>query len=184
MMEPFVNGRRISSGGTFFVKRVFPVIWFGFLGVFSLALLGALASGVPTTQPPVLFLLMPFAMGGFGWVLMRRLVFDLADEVYDEGDGLRVRFGHDEERIPLGNIVCVDSSVMTNPPRITLTLREPGRFGSKVVFSPPRSVFGSLRMAPNPVAVDLMQRVDAAQRSRDPRLGRSGQTESTAAPGK
>jgi hypothetical protein len=163
-MEPFANGKRISSSNTFFMKRVFPVIWFGFLGLFGLVVVGALASGSETSRPPLIFLLFPVAMAVFGWALMRKLVFDLADEVHDEGDILRVRFGHEEERIALANIINIDSSVMTNPPRITLTLREPGRFGKSVAFSPPQSFFGSLRFAPNPVALDLIERVDVARR--------------------
>jgi hypothetical protein len=139
LMGSFVNGKRISSGNTLFMKRVFPVIWFGFLGLFCLVMVGAFASGSEMSRPPLISLLFPVGMAVFGWALMRKLVFDLADEVHDEGDALRVRFGPEEERIAFANIINVDSSVMTNPPRITLTLREPGRFGKSVAFSPSQS---------------------------------------------
>ena len=60
------------------------------------------------------------------YIVFRRLIFDLADEVTDEGDALRVRFGHEEERIPFAQIMNVSYTGMMNPPRITLMLRSPG----------------------------------------------------------
>ena len=95
---------------------------------------------------------------------MRRLVFDLADEVYDEGDALRVRFGADDERI---RWITSSISVMrasTNPPRVTLTLRSAGRFGREVSFSPPQTFLGPLLRGGNPIVTDLIERVDAARR--------------------
>jgi hypothetical protein len=90
-------------------------------------------------------------------------VFDLADEVVDEGDALRVRFGENEERIPLAQIINVSYSGITNPPRITLTLRTAGRFGREVTFSPQQSFLSPL-FRPNPLVNDLIERVDAARR--------------------
>src|SRR5579863_1899076 len=132
------SGKRISSRNTFFVKRVFPVLWFGGLTLF----LGtALTVGVHArTKPPLVVFVPPLLMFGFGYWLMRRLVFDLADAVYDEGDALRVRFRGDEERIPLANIINISYSGLTNPARATLTLRQPGRFGKEVTFSPLQKV--------------------------------------------
>ena len=94
---------------------------------------------------------------------MRRMVFDLADEVYDEGDALRVRYGGDEERIALADIVNVSYAGMTNPQRITLTLRNPGRFGREVTFSPQQTFLGPL-FRTNPLVTELIDRVDAARR--------------------
>jgi hypothetical protein len=54
---------------------------------------------------------------------------------------------------------------MTNPPRITLMLRtESSRLGKSVAFIPsgPRGLFAAFK--PNPVAVDLIQRIDALRR--------------------
>jgi hypothetical protein len=156
------SGKRISSRNTFFVKRVFPVLWFGgvalFLGTALTASLHARA------KPPLLLFVVPLLMFGFGYWLMRRLVFDLADAVYDEGDALRVRVRGEEERIPLANIMNISYAGLTNPPRATLTLRQPGRFGKEVTFSPVQKVFGPLLRTTNPIVSDLIERVDAARR--------------------
>ena len=107
---------------------------------------------------------MPVILLAFGWVIMRRLVLDLADEVYDEGDALRVRFGTAEDRIALENITNISYAGLTNPPRVTLTLRDPGRFGKEVTFSPIQRLFGPLLRTTNPIVSDLIERVDAARR--------------------
>jgi hypothetical protein len=161
MLAP-THGERISSRNTFFMKRVFPVMWFGFLAIF-VALGVATARHVPKAPPAYIAFVVPLLMACFGYFLLRRLVFDLADEVYDEGDALRVRFGGEEERIPLSNIANISFAGLTNPPRATLTLRQPGRFGKEVTFSPIQKVFGSLLRTSNPIVTDLIERVDAAR---------------------
>ncbi|HUA88064.1 MAG TPA: hypothetical protein VL994_01440 [Steroidobacteraceae bacterium] len=162
MLAP-THGERISSRNTFFMKRVFPVMWFGFLAVF-VALAVATARHVPKAPPAYIAFVVPVLMMFFGYYLLRRLVFDLADEVYDEGDALRVRFGSEAERIPLSNIANISFAGLTNPPRATLTLRQPGRFGKEVTFSPIQKVFGPLLRTSNPIVTDLIERVDAARR--------------------
>ncbi len=151
--------QRISSRSTFFSKRVFPLIWFGFLAIFIIALLlgnkpeGAISTG---------FFVMLIFMAILGYFVMKKLVFDLADEVLDEGDSLVVRFGNDQERIPLSQIMNVSYSYMSNPARVTLTLRTPGRFGKEITFSPPQRF---LPFAKSPIVADLIDRIDAARRN-------------------
>ena len=75
--------RRISSRLTWWNKKVFPVFWFGFLGLFALAWIPA----VIQQQVPAPTLLIPIGMAAFGYVLMRWLVFSLMDEMWiDEND--------------------------------------------------------------------------------------------------
>ena len=105
----------------------------------------------------------PLAVAVIFYVVLRRLVFDLADEVVDEGDALRVRFGDEEERIPLAEIINLSYAGITNPPRLTLTLRTAGRFGREITFSPQQSFLSPL-FRPNPLVKDLIERVDAARR--------------------
>jgi hypothetical protein len=105
----------------------------------------------------------PCVVGVIIYAVLRRLVFDLADEVWDEGDALRVRFGEEEERIPLAEIMNVSYQGISNPPRLTLTLRSAGRFGREVTFSPPQSFLSPL-FRRNPLVDDLIERVDAARR--------------------
>ena len=92
---------------------------------------------------------------------MKKLVFDLADEVLDDGDSLVVRFGSDQERIQLCEIMNVSYSYMSNPARVTLTLRTPGRFGKEISFSPPQRF---VPFAKSAIVADLIDRIDAARR--------------------
>ena len=155
--------RLISSRWTFSYKRVFPLFGWGFP---AFALLRWLLSW--RTQSPFnpVFLLIPIGMAVFFHFLLRALVFDLADEVLDAGDALIVRKAGEEARIPLADIVNVDSSTLVNPPRITLTLRTPCRFGRKIVFSPPPNRRLLAPFAPNPTAEELIDRVDRTRTAR------------------
>ena len=115
--------RLISSRMTFFYKRVFPFIWFGVLlllmafGLVS-ASRGGLASNVP-------FLIVPVLMAVFGYHIMKKLVFNLADEVLDAGDTLVVRSGGQEDHIALSDIKNVNYSPYMSPPQVTLSVRRP-----------------------------------------------------------
>jgi len=151
---------RISSKATFYYKRVFPIIWFGLLALFMVvALVGGLASD---QTPQVPFIILPAAMMVFGYFIMKKLVFDLVDEVLDAGDALIIRNGAQEERIPFADIVNVSYAALTNPPRVTLSLRKAGVFGSKVSFCAP------LRFMPfstSPIIDELIERIDAKRRA-------------------
>ena len=151
---------RISSKTTFFYKRVFPVLWFGFLAVFVAI---ALASGAALKSP--VFLAGPCLMAVLGFFLVKKLLGSLADEVYDCGDSLLIRSRGVEERVALSNIMNVSASTNMNPPRITLRLVTPGKFGPEVTFSPVAR-FTLNPFARNPVADDLMVRVDQARSTR------------------
>jgi hypothetical protein len=161
MNVPNPAGKRISSRNTFFMKRVLPVLLFGFMALFICMPLMFGAGHRGTFPYPVL--IVPAFMSVIFYVVLKRMIFDLADEVFDEGDALRVRFGHEEERIPLAQIINVSYAGMTNPPRLTLTLRQPGRFGREVTFSPQQSFFVPVFRS-NPLVNDLIERVDAARR--------------------
>ena len=148
---------RISSKRTWFLKKMFPVLWFGILA-FTVSV--GLFAGMPRAH--LEFFAVPVLMGVIGYVVMRKFVWDLADEVFDCGDALLVRKAGKEERIALSNIINVSMSVGTNPPRLTLRLDKPGRFGSEVVFSPETP----MRLNPfakNRIAEDLIVRVDRAR---------------------
>lgn len=104
----------------------------------------------------------PCIMMIFGYLLMKFLIFDLADEVYDGGEYLLFRFGKNEERIEFSNIKHLNF-MQTNPRRITLTLRTPCRRGEKVSFSPTQE----LTLNPfsgNPIADDLIDRIDQSRK--------------------
>ena len=150
--------RRISSKTTFLHKRIFPVFWFGLLAVFVAV---ALIAGPRDQWQSLIFLIVPIFMAVFGYVIMKRLVFDLVDEVWDDGSALIVRNKGQDDRIALSNIMNVSYSPLINPPRVTLTLRQPSNFGTEISFSAP------VRFMPftkSPVVEDLILRVDAARR--------------------
>ena len=154
--------QRISSQGTFFHKRIFPVLWVVLvLGIPAGALL---SSRDWHAVPPPVFL-MPVLMLAVGFALYRVLIADLADEVTDAGNALIVRFGAEQERIPLDNIVNVNWTTMVNPPRATLFLRKPGRFGKRIAFSPVRKSF-AIR-GESALLEPLLERIDSARRGAD-----------------
>lgn len=152
--------QRLSSAGTVWYKRAFPLLWFGLLTVF-LGIAWLQPGGGDKVPPPVV-MIVPLFMMGFGYVLMRKLVFDLVDEVWLDGDQVVVVQRGERTRIPLLRIMNVNATTMVNPPRVTLMLRQPdARLGDSVSFVPvgPRGLFRSFK--PNPVAMDLIRRIDA-----------------------
>src|SRR5665213_492772 len=151
--------QRISSRSTFLYKRIFPLFWFGFLVLFIIL---PMFGKRPEGGFPVMFFVTPVVMAGFGYFLLRKLIFDLADEVSDAGDSLIVRFGSEQERVPLSEIMNVSYTYMTSPSRVTLTVRNPGRFGKEISFCPPQRL---LPFAKSPIVTNLIERIDAARRA-------------------
>jgi hypothetical protein len=152
--------RQISSKLTFYYKWIFPIFWFGFLAIFLvLALLGITSSN---DSFPVMFVIVPIIMTVVGYSLMKKLVFDLVDEVLDDGSALIVKNGRQEERIALSDIMNVNYSAYMNPPRVTLSLRRPSVFGDRISFCAPTRF---VPFATSPVIDELITRIDAARRS-------------------
>jgi hypothetical protein len=137
--------KKISSGMTVFNKKVFPAIWFGFLAFFMLF---AIPAGATEENPTFLFV--PIGMAVFGFFLMKKLVWDLVDEVHDHGEYLLVKNRGESERIPLTNVMNVSSTSFSNPPRVTLRLVKQGRFGNEIAFQP--AGFSLNPFAKNPIA--------------------------------
>ena len=152
--------QRLSSAGTVWYKRGFPLLWFGLLGVF--AAIAWLQPGGAGKAPPRAMLVMPLVMMGFGYVLMRKLVFDLVDEAWLDGDELVIVQRGERTRLSLLQVMNVNAATLVNPPRVTLMLRRPDpRLGDQVSFIPagPRGLFSGFK--PSPVATDLIRRIDA-----------------------
>ena len=158
---------RISSGQTFFIKRIFLCLWLGFVAVGLAVAVFAPAAVAKNpavhVPPPYFFLFVPFMMLVLGVLLFRKLLWDLADSVDDARDYLLVRRGSIEQRVMLANVMNVSMSQFTNPPRLTLRLRQPGPLGDEIVFIPKAP---GLRLNPfrrNEIAEDLLRRVDRAR---------------------
>jgi hypothetical protein len=155
---------RISSGATRFYKRQFPILWFGIVAVLVIiGVVGGSTTGFPRKVWPV-FIVIPTVFTIVG-LLLRRLFADLLDEVEDGGDYLVFKNRDEQEQVPLTNIMNVGFTTLSNPPRVTLRLAKPCRFGMEVSFMPPRqSVFNPFMR--NLMIDDLIVRVDRARMRR------------------
>jgi hypothetical protein len=152
--------RRISSRMTFVNKRVFPVVYFGLLLAFMAVPL-ALSIVRNTAPPPLAAFIVPAILIVSGYFLMRRLIFILVDEVWDNGNVLVIKNRGEQERIALSDIKTVSYSPFANPPRVTLSFLRSTAFGDEIIFNGPMRfmAFGG-----NPVLQDLIDRVDRARR--------------------
>ena len=164
--------KELTGGATFFGKRVFPALWFGFLGLAAVQHAMQVANGSARWSWTAVAAIGALTLVGLG--VMSAVVFDLADHVYDGGDHLLVQKGKRTARIPFSDIAGVSESYLLNPPRITLRLHRAGVFGHQVVFSPrlpmPWSPFSN-----GPIAKDLIERVRAARAPSVPEQdGRAG----------
>ncbi len=148
----------VISTSTVFYKRVFPLFW---LLVCTLALVGPILAGVFAKVP--LVVVGPLFMAAVGYFVMRLFILDLADEVKDGGSFLVVRRGAVEDRVQLANVMNVNMTQYVNPPRLSLRLRTPGKFGDEVVFIPKMPGWVFNRFARNAIAENLIKRVDRAR---------------------
>jgi hypothetical protein len=146
---------------TFFYKRIFPVIWFGFLAVFFLIGLVKGLAADPLSNLP--FLIVPVVMAIIGYQMMKRMAFNLVDEVFDLGDALLVRSGGQEERVALADIKNVNFFPYMSPPQVTLSLRRPSVFGDTIVFCAPARI---MPLSRSPTIEKLIDRIDAARQQR------------------
>jgi hypothetical protein len=148
--------RLASSKMTFFNKRVFPAIWFGFLIIFTgLYLFSGAGRDAASSFP---FLVVPAFM--IGYFIIRKLIVDLVDEVWDDGDALVVKNRDQEQRIALSDTKNVSYSPFINPPRVTLSLRRPTIFGDEITFGAPARL---VPFSKSPVITDLIERIDLAR---------------------
>jgi hypothetical protein len=147
--------RRLSSFWTPFSKRIVPTV---LLGGMAVGAISAALAGKPLADVLIGFC---FA-AAFVLVLQRILASDLADDVVDIGDSLIIKRGRLKDRIPLANLLKVETSVAVNPPRMTLYFVAATAFGKSVPFSPISS--RSLNPFSNhPLVEELMDRAQKAR---------------------
>ncbi len=154
---------RLSARGTYFVKRLIPVALFGVAGLILLSIVSARQRGGKDLE---LHVFVPFLLVFFGvaYFILRKLVLDLVDAVWDDGDALVIKNHHQEVRIPLSEIMSVGYAGFQNPSRVTLYLRHPSQFGDEIAFATPARIF-NFRLPPE--IRELMVRVDQARRRQD-----------------
>jgi len=127
--------RKISSDdSTLIYKVVFPLL-------FSVVGLIGTVVGVFNIQGDLWFLVIfwPVAIGWLLW-FSSRLKWVSIDE-----NTLYVAGTRKEIEIPFSEVALVKSSFMQRPKLITLVLKSPSTFGSKILFVPEQRVFESLR---------------------------------------
>ena len=140
------------SGSTFFFKKLFPCVWFGFITIFFVT---SLKSGAADSSS--MFLVTPPFLVIFGIVLFKNVVWDLSDEVFDGGDFLLFKKGGKQQRVYLKDIVNINYTQMSSPERIQVSVRVSGAIGRELVFNPPLRLF---RFTRNKIVTELIQRVD------------------------
>jgi hypothetical protein len=148
--------QRISSSSTFFFKRVVPMVMLAV--VVAGTVVSVLKPGDEWRWQLLWSLVFVVAYG----VLFRKLTFGIADEVQVTTDALVFRRGGIHERILLKDVLNVSVTRGTNPRRVTLRLRKADRFGDEVSFIP-ESPFSFNTFSRDPVAEDLIHRIDRAR---------------------
>ena len=80
--------KQLSSKSTFTYKKVIPVFWFGCLAMVICVGLFVDAKG---NGGRIIFVVAPIVMMVFGYFFMKKVFWDLIDEVYDLGTDLLFR---------------------------------------------------------------------------------------------
>ena len=107
-----------------------------------------------------MFVVIPFGMIVFGYFLMRRLVWNLIDEVYDEGSALLFKNSGQEIRVQLKDIKNVSFETRSNPPRVTVSIQYQTNWGDELSFSPTSSWPPFKKRSD---IEDLIERIDKAR---------------------
>src|SRR5689334_1787080 len=125
------NKKRISSKATFFYKRILPLIWFG--GLIAMIITTIIDQTIKghNQMSDAMLVIMPCFMFIVGFIVMNRLVFPLADEVYDCGDTLLVKRGGREDSIRLSDVLNLSYMPLYRPPLIIMLLRWESAFGKE-----------------------------------------------------
>jgi hypothetical protein len=151
-----LNGERLSSASTFFVKRVLPVLWFG--GLLYFAANSAFAGDIGAYWP---FVLAPVAIIAITYYAFRAMIWRLADDVTLVDGALLVRQRGRDYRIALGDVVDVPFTRFSNPSYLSLRLRDGHTYGDHVYFMP-RAQFTLNLFAPNDVRNTLRLAIERA----------------------
>ena len=149
---------KLSSSTTFLTKKVFPIFWFGFLSIFFLFSVATITTAGASfkTIPLVVF---PIVMAAFGYFLMKKLVFNLIDQVYDEGSTLLFVNAKEEVRISLKDIKNISFRYYRSS-LVIISVRHDTKFGNKLSFVP---VMDSNPFKKHKDVVNLIDRIDVAK---------------------
>jgi hypothetical protein len=128
------------------------------------AFVAALGMAIAQSKAPFPFpVFLPLIVIPLIIFVLYRFFHDIVDEMWDDGNALVAKNKGQQVRIPLADIINVNYSLITNPPRVTLTLRNPTQFGKEVTFIVKRPFTLNFSMR-NAVIDDLIQRIDVERR--------------------
>jgi len=106
------------------------------------------------------FFIAPALIMLIGFPNTKKLVFDVADEVWDDDDALIAKKRGKQQRIALSDIRDASYSAFTN--RVTLSVRGPSVLGEQITFAPPARF---LPFGASPEITDLIKRIDCARQT-------------------
>ncbi|MGY8818977.1 MAG: hypothetical protein ACKVLM_06185 [Pseudomonadales bacterium] len=107
-----------------------------------------------------MLLAISFFMAVLGYLFFKNNLWNLADEVFDDGGSLLFYMNGKEQRVKLSEIININHTQMGSVERVVLKVRAGGAVGSELAFTPP------MRFNPfskNAMITDLIERVDRAR---------------------
>ncbi len=113
--------KQLSSGTTFFNKRIFPAVWFG--GVIFIWLSAAFIMFLNRriAEEGVMVLVIPIIMMGFGFIFFKILFANTVDKAMYDEESILITSKGKEIRIPFLNIDHIEY-VNNRPPKLDITL--------------------------------------------------------------
>ena len=149
--------KQLSSKSTFTYKKVIPLFWFGCL---AMVICVGLFVDTKGNGGRIIFIVAPIVLMVFGYFVMKKVFWDLIDEVYDLGTDLLFRNKGMEFLVNLRDIKNISYNTWVNPPRVTLSIRYQTEMGDELSFSPPSTWIPFLK---NKDIVSLIDRIDRAR---------------------
>lgn len=148
--------RKISSEATFFYKRFFPSLYFGFL-IFILIILILATNNKTTVLFPLIVIILMIVIG---FAIFRASVFGIADEVLDFGDHLLFKQNGIEIQIFLKSIQEINYR-SGRQLRLDVSLKKECELGRKLSFYPAgfRIVGSPKNPTGNTIADELISKV-------------------------
>ena len=128
--------KKISSGLTFFYKRVFPIAWLGFIVIYEFVVLGCLFMNKMPMEKGIIFMVLPLLMFIAGLCFFSKLFWNLMDEVYYDEMSLLIKNGNESICIPFCEIKEINYK-NSRPPRIEVILNKKTVMGNALYFVPP-----------------------------------------------
>jgi hypothetical protein len=161
-INPCEAATRSAANTNLLVRRLSSLLtiwWYKRVGLWCLAIAAVLTSAflvllVWRGEVAAAWLLAPLLLVVLALVYLQRFVFVLADEVFDDGDALVVRYNDQTSRIPLRDIEAVDYSLVFDPPRIAIRSKTGARFVFMPFFHPRMCFFRQ-----HPLVAELKHRI-------------------------